>query len=137
MPEGNPFNPAGGGVFQVQPTDLLSMLQTAFPTAPMPTKMALPNTAPQEAQMIDLGAGGPAPGAPRSNFLSGLGSLVGQAGQIYGAAKAAQAPASAPNVQTITASGTGKPVEVMTIGSGRGYAVTLPTLPQRTSSGGP
>lgn len=91
MPEqGNPFAPGGGGgVFQVQPTDLMALLQTAFPTAPPPTKMALPNVTPQETQMIDLGAGGQRPGTRQSGIANMLGSAVSAAGQLYGASKAA------------------------------------------------
>lgn len=80
--EGSPFG-------QIQPTDLSNMLQAVFSQAPMPEYMAIPSGQRPQADFIDLGAGGPAPGSQRSSGLGSLGQLIGQAGQIAGAAMAA------------------------------------------------
>ena len=80
--EGSPFG-------QIQPTDLSAMLQAVFNPAPMPDQMQFQKKQPAENQFIDLGAGGPPPGTPRGNFLSGLGDMAQAVAPMVGGAMSA------------------------------------------------
>jgi hypothetical protein len=120
------------------PSAIFQMLATQFlqpgemPQAPMPNKTAIPNFAPQsqDSQFIDLGAGGTAPGAQRSNWLSSLGGAAQQLAPLIGSAMASSQPQNAasamknsPGQMTLT-----PPNAPGTMG---GYAFNLPALPSK------
>jgi len=85
--------------FASDPSGLRAMLQAAFAAMPQGggqlDYMPLPQTRRPEAQMIDLGAGGPAPGSPRQNGLTALGGGLQGLSSIVGGAMAANAAANA------------------------------------------
>ena len=128
--EGSPFG-------QIQPTDLSAMLQAVFNPAPMPDQMQFQAGRPAENQFIDLGAGGPPPGTPRGNFLSGLGDMAQAVAPMVGGAMSANSAANA-KLAADAASAMGNSPGTMTVGGtaapnafGRtgGFVVNLPALP--------
>jgi hypothetical protein len=86
--------------FASDPSGLRAMLQAAFAAMPQGggqlDYMPLPQTRRPEAQMIDLGAGGPAPGSPRQNGLTALGGGLQGLSSIVGSAMAANAASETP-----------------------------------------
>jgi hypothetical protein len=92
MPEAPPNSPQS--IFQMLATQFLEPQYGSMESAPMPTRMAMPDFSRPTQEPIDLGAGGPAPGSQRTNALSSIGNIMQTLAPLAGSALASRTPSA-------------------------------------------
>lgn len=77
-------------IFKMLVTQFLEPQYAEMAQAPMPTRMAMPDFSRPVQEPIDMGAGGPPPGSPRTNALSSIGNIMQTLAPLAGSALASR-----------------------------------------------